>query len=681
MTVHALQSNFSRGAITPLLYARHDKDWYSTALAELVNFLVLKFGVIRRASGTRFCGEAKYHNKSADFRPFIFSSTQVFFLEFGDLYVRFWTVDGEQVLSGESPVEVVTTYPHTDVDRLQIVQNGDYLFIAHPDHPPKQLRRVSNTNWQFSSIVFEDGPYLPINDTAVTCDPSANPTVGGSLTLTFSSASAINGGDGFTNADIGRRVRVLCTTWCWFEITAVTNTTTVTVTSKSAGASHAAVTSWRLGAFGATPGYPGSVEFFKGRLVWSRTKTRPKATWPSMVGLPFRYDPSLPDGTVNDDHAFMIESLSSSAEEILWLKEAAELQVGTASSIRTIAASDDTAVFSPRSYTDDLAVDGGTIPVPPVSAGSSTVHAGRFGLSLNDLYYDYQSNGLVAPDISALSEHLLRPGVKKLAYQRSPSGIIWALLHDGTWVGATYERYERIIGLHAHSTREGDAVESICTAPDQAHKRDAMIMLVRRTVNEATVRYVEMLQPEFQGQSMADAWFLDCAARYEGELTDTVAGLDHLAGEVVSLFADGATYPNVVVSQDGEIELPNAAKASKILVGLPKIASAKILRMNVDGRDGSLLGRKKRTPYVILDVLETSGVKVAPVATGKYETFRFRNTMDPMNTSPPLYTGTGKKVVEDSGSQDEIDGQITILCDQPLPATIRAFNVGYDFEP
>jgi hypothetical protein len=259
--------------------------------------------------------------------------------------------------------------------------------------------------------------------------------------------------------------------------------------------------------------------------------------------------------------------------------------------------------------------------------------------------------------------------------------VIWALLNDGTWVGATYERYERIIGLHAHSTRSGDVVESICTAPDQANKRDVLIMLVRRQVNEATVRYVEILQPEFQGQSIDDAWFLDCGARYEGTAANTITGLDHLAGETVSVFADGATYPNLVVSQDGEVTLPNNTKASKVLVGLPKIASAKILRMNVNGRDGSLLGRKKRTPYVVLDVIETSGVKLAPVTTGKYEVFRFRNAQDAMNSSPPLYTGTGKKIVEDGWEQDEIDGQISILCDQPLPATIRAFNVGYDFEP
>lgn len=680
---HALQANFSRGAISPLVAARHDKEFYAAALAELYNFIVLKYGVIRRRSGTRFCGKTKYSDKKSVLIPFVFSSTQSFFLEFGDLYIRVWTPDGELVLSGPDPVEIVTTYSHNDVERIQFVQSGDYMFLAHPSYPPKQLRRLSNTNWQFASVDTVDGPYLPINDTEVTCDPASNPTVGGSQTVTFSNASAINGGAGFTSDDVGRHIRVLCTTWVWGVITAVTNTTTVTVQFKTDGATHAATTSWRLGAIAKSQGYFGSVEFFKGRLVWSRTSVNPRATWYSMAGLPFRYDPSLPDGTVNDDHGFMIESLSGTSDETLWLKEAAQLQIGTASSIRTIGSSDDTDVFGPRSYSEDLAVNGGTVAVMPVSAGSSTVHAGRFGLSIHDLYYDFQSNGLVAPDISTLSEHLLRVGVRRFVYQQSPVGVIYALLNDGTWVGMTYERYERIIGLHEHSTREGDVVENMCAAPYFSEKRDVVMMIVKRTVDQVTERYVETLESEFQNEAKADAWFVDCGLRYDGAPTNRVTGLDHLAREDVAVFADGAAYPNDTVKEDADtgdfyIELPNGREASKILVGLPLQAGAKLLRPAVEGRDGSQHGLNKRIPYVILDLFETGALKVAPVSTGIYEDVKYRSPEDPMGQSPPLYTGTVKKILTDRHEHETDDGSVMILCDQPLPCTVRAFNVGYD---
>lgn len=678
MTVHALQANFSRGAISPLVSARHDKEFYGAAVADLENFLVLRYGVLRRRSGTRFCGYTKYDDKKSRFIPFQFSTSQVFFIELGDEYARFWTPDGEQVLDGDNPLEIVSPYDHEDLDGLQFVQSGDVIFFAHPNYPPKQLKRTSNTSWAFSNVAFTDGPWLPINDTATTCDPSANPTVGGSVTLTFSSTTGINGGAGFTNDDIGRQVRVLCTTWCWFTITAVTDSMTVTATSSSAGASHAATTSWRLGAFAPSQGYPKCVEFFKGRLVWANTAAHPRALWLSMAQLPYKHNPSADDGTVADNHAFMVETLSGSADGVLWLKEAPQLQIGTASSIRTIGSNSNGDVFGPRAYDEDLAVNSGTMDVTPVLAGPSTVHVGRFGISLNDLYYDYQSNGLVAPDISALSEHLLDGQCTRLAYLQSPSSIIYGLMSDGTWVGATYDRYERVIGFHPHRTREGDVVEDICVAPNYSERRDVMIMIVRRTINTQTVRYVELLEPEFYRTDKSDAWFVDCGARYEGEPASTIINLDHLAGETVSIFADGAVYPNVVVSQDGEVEIPNGKEVSKALIGLPMVSTAKTLRPNLEGRDGPQHGLPKRTPYVVLDVFETAGLQIAPTSTGRFEHVVLRKSTNPMDTAPPLFTGTVRKQVEDSNDKEECDSHLTLLCSQPLPATIRALNVSYD---
>lgn len=682
MLVHKLQANFSRGAVSPLVGARHDKDFYAAAVADIENWHVLRYGVLRRRSGTRYVGAPKFPNKRCRFIPFQFDTTQAFFVELGDGYARFWTPAGLQVYLGDDPYEIVSPYDADDLDRLQFVQSGDTLLIAHPDHAPQRLTRAGNTNWSFSAVPFHDGPYLPINDTANTCDPSANPTVGGSLTLTFANTSHINGGAGFTSADIGRQVRVLCTTWCWFTITAVTNTTTVTVTSQSAGASHTAVTSWRLGAVAQSQGYFSSVEFYKGRLVWANTRQNPRAAWPSMANLPFRNDPSAPDGTVTSEHGFMIEVLAGSQDGILWMKESSRLQLGTASAIRTIGPNANGDEFGPRTYEEDLGVHSGTVSVLPTVAGPSTVHVGRFGLSLNDLYYDYQANGLVAPDISALSEHLLDASIVRLAYVQTPDSIIYGLLSNGKWFGATYDRYERVIGFHPHSTRQGDAVEDICVAPNASERRDVMFMVTRRIIGGETVRYIEILERDFYRQSKSDAWFVDCGVRYTGPPTTVVTGLTHLAGEVVSVFADGAAFPDTVVQEDGSVELPNNQSASVILVGLPLTASGKTLRPSIEGRDGPQHGLKKRTPYVVVDVLETAGsLQVSAAENERWEYVNFRKSTDPMDTAPPLFTGTKKKILDSSHEQDESDGQIMFRITQPLPATIRAMNVGNDIQP
>jgi len=669
----ALVANFTRGEVTPLAHSRSDAEFYKAAAKYVRNWVVRRYGGVTRRSGTRYCGATKSQTSVAAFIPFVFSSTQAYVLEFGDLYVRFWTPEGLQITSGGVPYEIVSPYAAADVARIQWAQSNDVMYLAHPSYFPQKLTRASHTSWSFANVNFQDGPYLPINDTTTTLTVSAAPSTGGSITITFSSTTNVNKGAGLQSTDVGRHVRLqLGGSYSWGKITAVSSTTVATLSVASGNGGTGATLTWRLGMISKTLGYPGSVAFFEGRLCWGRMDSYPNMIGLSRSALPETYAPSDVDATVADSHGTVYDI--NQAGEIVWLQEAPKLQVGTLSAIRTLSSSDGSATLTPRNVTQRLEVNYGTTAVPPVRIGPSTVHTGRFGRTIRDLVFDYNTNSLVSPDLSVLAVHMVKQGVARFAYCEEPDSVLWGLTTDGNLVGTTFDRDERVIGFHSHPLVNG-VVETICAVPSSTLQRDVLFLQVRRTINGAVVRYVETLSRLYDGDLMtqSDAFFVDCGVMYDGSPVNQVTGVDHLEGQTVDVLADGAVYPSQVVV-GGTITLPGTRRASKVAVGLHIDAFGETLDHVPQGPQGSTVGEPKRAVYVVVDEFETLGLKVGP-PDYLMETVKYRSPATPMGQAPELHTGP-VKVPIDSGW--ETAGHVRFEAPQPLPATIRALTVAVD---
>jgi hypothetical protein len=673
-TAYDLKSNGTRGEITPLAHARSDKDFYKAAWKTLRNWISVRFGAITRRSGTRFRGTVKDQIKTTELLPFIFSATQAYWLEFGDLYIRFWKPDGTRVESSPGvPYEVVTPYAADDVHRIQWEQANDVMYLAHPDYKPRKLSRFGETNWTLSVIDFVDGPYLPINDTKTTMQSSASPTDGATTTITASAITGINKDQGFKATDVGRLFRMQIEgKYSWGVITTFTDTTNVNVTwTDGNGGGTGTTKTWRLGAFSDTTGYPGSVSFDGGRLAWARTDNNPGLVAESYAGLPESYRPSDDDGTVTDAHGFTFDIFA--AGEIQWLQEATKLQVGTPLALRTLGAQGSDDVITARNAQAKLEINTGTVAVPPVRVGPSTVHAGLFGLSLNDLVYDYNINSLTAPELSVLAEHLFDAGVKRISYAQYPDRIVWVVDEDGALIGMTLDRDEKVVGFHHHPMTNG-VVESICTIPYADEKRHATALIVRRTIEGQTKRYFETLEPLFKGRTMApeDACFVDCAVTYDGVETTTITGATHLSGQTVDILADGCVFPQRTVSVAGTISLPRAA--SKVTYGIPIDNLATTLPPLPETRDGATMGREKRTIKAYVDQMYTNGLTIGP-EDGVLERMRFRPPETPMGQAPALYTGVLDVSMDDGWSTD---GSVSLAVVGPLPGMVRAINSAVD---
>lgn len=168
-----IKTNFSAGEFSPRLIARVDLERYGNAAAEMTNVLVQPQGGATRRPGTYFVEGTRDAGARVRLVRFEVSTAAAYILEFGDGYIRFYNNRG-QLMSGMSPVEVVSPYATAQLRELRFAQSADVLYITHKDHAPRKLSRTSTTTFALSAIDFQDGPYQPVNitDTTVSISPT-----------------------------------------------------------------------------------------------------------------------------------------------------------------------------------------------------------------------------------------------------------------------------------------------------------------------------------------------------------------------------------------------------------------------------------------------------------------------------------------------------------------------------
>jgi hypothetical protein len=148
------QTNFASGELSPSRWGRTDLAEYAKGARTLLNFFVTRHGEAVSRPGTV---KRAYHPatdpNTVRLIPFVYSDTDAYVLVFAGLTIHFM-LNGELVMDGMAPLEVVTTYADADLQTLQYIQSGDVLTIAHPDYPPRELRRVSALVWTLEDVEF-----------------------------------------------------------------------------------------------------------------------------------------------------------------------------------------------------------------------------------------------------------------------------------------------------------------------------------------------------------------------------------------------------------------------------------------------------------------------------------------------------------------------------------------------
>ena len=572
-------------------------------------------------------------------------------------------------------LEIVSPYVESELYDLHFVQSADTLFINHPQHRPLQIGRMSNTQWAVDHPNILDGPYGDENTDAA-ANITASATTGTNINLTLGGTITLNDGEGWQTTDIGRLVRMkVGVAWGSVEITGVHNSTVARGAVIFSPGGTAATAAFRFGAW-YTGNYPSTLSFGDQRLWYAGAPDTPQTIYGSTTAFYTNFAPTDIDGTVVDTNAVTFRLGSNQVDSIRWVSVQRNLYLGTPSSILTARASLEGESITPTN-----------INIPTISyMGSNSVQPQNIGAHLIYLARNHQSAYAIGPgvdvedpaptDLTLLAKHILgrTKTVTTMAFQQDREQVLWFTRSDGKLVALTYVPEQQVYAWHNHKLGGnfggGEAVvDCVAVIPSRDGTHDELWMIVKRTINDVTVRHIEFMEDEWIDDVQNSMRFLDSApAAYSGVATATITGLSHLEGETVSILAEGAVHPTRVVDS-GSITLDNTY--TDVVVGLGYVSELETMRLELPDREGSSMGKVARIDHVALRVYNSFGGEIGPDVT-HLDPMIMREASDMMDSSPPVFTGDEKVSFAGPFQRQKV---IVVRHDQPNSFNLLAMNV------
>ena len=126
-----IQNSFNAGELSDLLLGRQDLDKYGSGLYTCLNAIPLVQGAWTRRPGMKFLHQCKFHNKDARLFAFQYSTTQTYILEFGNLYIRFFTDHAILTKTAQNITAVTKASPAVlTYDGADTYANGDRVRVS-----------------------------------------------------------------------------------------------------------------------------------------------------------------------------------------------------------------------------------------------------------------------------------------------------------------------------------------------------------------------------------------------------------------------------------------------------------------------------------------------------------------------------------------------------------------------
>lgn len=420
--------------------------------------------------------------------------------------------------------------------------------------------------------------------------------------LIASSTVGINNGIGFKTTDVGRLIRLRGSDQSWrsCEITAKVSATRVTV--KLLGEpllDTKAIKQWRLGYWSDTTGWPSVGTFFEDRFWLAGSEEFPDVFAGSVTGGYETFSQTDTFGVVLDDSAVAGRLNSRRLSRVRWMSsDARGLLMGTGSEEYTVAAPNSEPITA-RNIVARPSTRRGSADVEPVRVDSQTLYVQRSGRAVREFAFVFEADGYKSPSMSQLASHLGAVPFVEMDYAAEPHSIVWVRRGDGTLVGLTYNRDENVVGWHRHDL-SGGLIDALAVIPQKDQLQDALWVVVRRTINGATRRFVERLTRFWDFDTdLSEAHFVDCGLRYVGAAAGVMYGLQHLEGETVYGLVDAKPVGPFVV-QNGAVTLPYDGE--NVVLGLGYDSVGVLPRLENGAADGTSQGKVRRSHNIVVSV-------------------------------------------------------------------------------
>ena len=467
---------------------------------------------------------------------------------------------------------------------------------------------------------------------------------------------------GSSTAVVVRRANTGSGRWGWGTITAVGSTTSITVSVTQPWHGTNATLEWKLGAW-YTGNYPTSVAFHEQRLYFSG---QGYWVWASQIGDYENFQPDDSDrrGNPNDSTALAWQIASLEGNEIKNIVSQQGLAVlsnGDLSALVTNIGGVLTPLNQPT-ITKNAEISSSS--VRPVIKDRSILFATSQKNALSALTFDYNSFGYVPTEVSAFAENLFtESAIKQLAYQVLPNKLIWILREDGRLITYSLQPEYNLNAFTPHTIAGTDAVVQSITSVPSGESNDHLYMIVHRTINGSTARYIEVLENFFDNSALStDSKFVDSGKYYSGSYS-SLTGLSHLEGETVKVVTENGMHPDRTVSGGG-ITLDSTY--TNIVVGLYSDRYIETHPHQVMLQVGDAKASPKSVYSIAVQLYETATLKIGTTSSNVTEVI-FTSPTSTATNALQLYTGI-KEVRKVTNFNETTSSYI--MASDPLPVTV-----------
>jgi hypothetical protein len=566
--------NFASGELSPNVWARTDRPFYTTGLEIMRNFFPLLTGGAFFRQGFRFINHTRL-NQKAFLLAFEFNDEQAYVLEFTNLKMRVLkdggnVVESAKTLTGITKASqgVVTSVAHGFLDGDEVYfsgiigmteLNGQFVIVSDKTADTFKMKDQdgayidTSTFTTYSSAgaaarVYEiTTPYAEADlwqlkmaqtaDLGYICHPKYEPmklarTGHAAWTLTTYPRTsdpfigATKNITGATQANpcvltvtshgytTGQRIRVASVVGMT-ELNGKSYYITK-LTDNTFSLQTLAGVNVDSSAYGAW-----SAGFYGGRLNMGGPDDDPDTFWGSKgpntsTGVP-QFDDFTVGTAAGDAYSYTITSQNGTSDRIRWFSGTSKhMLIGTFGGVYKANGGSDGTPITPTAISVAPLSSYGTADQNPIFVGSQTVYIENGGRTLRSFEFDLLGDSYAAFDKNLLAEEITFGGVTQVSFTQGRPDLIWAVRADGTLLSCTFLSKEEVAGWARHNLG-GEGKVLSAAADYQTDNFDRLTVCVERTINGHTRRSLEYFDQDPQ--------ILDATDYYTGateEASDTL---------------------------------------------------------------------------------------------------------------------------------------------------------------
>lgn len=324
----------------------------------------------------------------------------------------------------------------------------------------------------------------PIAQLSVT---AGNGKLGERVTITAKDTAAVGVQATFRSGDVGKYLRF---SGGLVKITTYTSSSVVNGVCVAALDVTTATTVFTLEEeiWNGTNGYPSAVGQYQQRLVYGGTTAYPQTVWLSGSGV---FD--FFAGGADAADSISATLVSQSVNKVVWMSSTNDLIIGTTGSEFAMKSADGSGQPLTPSSADAKPYTsyGSDSPAASLQIGGDIIFIQKGGKALRSYNFNYNKNSYQAGEITFWAEQLATAGIKEMAYAQYPDSLLYAVMDDGTLLVGTYkpELEPPIVGWTKWTT--DGLYENVAVLNTGGN--DQVWVVVKRTINGSTKRYIEIL--------------------------------------------------------------------------------------------------------------------------------------------------------------------------------------------